>query len=233
MNSSSSASVSSWRFEDSSTWRSNSPSRTMQLLGELRILVHQFGDRMQRIEQEMRIQLAAQGVELRLVQQGFELDGLHLPIARLAIEGRRVPREHEAGIHRQIDSRDAHRLLQPGLRERPRRFAIAETQVQCRAAKRSSWEISGTSSSDARAEQRRARSSSPNCAAGGTTRTPRRQDPPRQPVHGLGREGTRPRRHVAREIQLRREHARQQQPQSGIGQPARESGSGRGFTRAL
>ena len=69
-----------------------------QLFGQFRIAVNQLGDRMQRVEEKMRIELAAQGLQLRLVQQRLELDRLQLPVARFAVVGSRMPGQHEARV---------------------------------------------------------------------------------------------------------------------------------------
>ena len=50
----------------------------------------------------------------------------------------------------------------------------------------------------------------------------RREQRPGKPVHGLGRERTRPRRDVSGEKQLRGKHSAEQQPQPDISDPARQ-----------
>ena len=60
--------------------------------------MHQLGNGVQRIEKEMRIELAAQRLQLRLVQQRLELHGLKLPVTRLAVVSSGVPGQHEARI---------------------------------------------------------------------------------------------------------------------------------------
>ena len=107
MNSSSSASVTSWRVRGLQDLPQQLAQAHDQLLGEFRIRVHQLGHRVQRIEEKVRIELAAQRLELRLVQHGFQLHRLHLPVARLAVVSRGMPGEHDPRVHRQIDARDS------------------------------------------------------------------------------------------------------------------------------
>ena len=99
MKSSSSASVTSCDADDCKHLAQQLTQPHDQCLREFRILVHQLGDGMQRIEQEMRVELAAQGLQLRLVQQRLELHGLKLPVTRFAVVVSRVPGEHEARVH--------------------------------------------------------------------------------------------------------------------------------------
>jgi len=66
----------------------------------LRIGVYELGNRMQRIEEKVWIELAAQGLELGLLQEGFQLHRRDLAVARVAVKRAGVPGEHETGIHR-------------------------------------------------------------------------------------------------------------------------------------
>jgi hypothetical protein len=63
--------------------------------------VHQLGDRVQRIEQKMRIELAAQCLQLRLVKE-CSSSSASLPVTCLAIVGSCVPGQHVARVYGQL-----------------------------------------------------------------------------------------------------------------------------------
>ena len=60
--------------------RSRSPSCVSIASAASASVVHQPGDRVQRVEQEVRVQLALQRLELRLDQPRFELRGAQLTL---------------------------------------------------------------------------------------------------------------------------------------------------------
>ena len=87
-------------------------------IGGVHVPVHQRRDRVQRVEQEVRVELLLQRLELRLDQPGFELRRPQLARARLAVVEERVA---------QADDRPVGHHLPVELEER-RRWTCATTR---------------------------------------------------------------------------------------------------------
>src|SRR5262249_41674287 len=64
-------------------------------VGGIRIAVHERGNGVQRVEQEVRVQLRLERLEARLDDLRLELRGAQLPLLRLVIEGDRVADAHD------------------------------------------------------------------------------------------------------------------------------------------
>ena len=88
-------------------------------IGRLGIAVHERRDRVQRVEEEVRVQLRLQRLQPRLDDLRFELRRAHLPLLRLVVEGDRVA---DADDHR-VDHQAPVELLEGDPLEvlRPRR----------------------------------------------------------------------------------------------------------------
>ena len=73
------------------------------------VAVHQRRDRVQRVEQEVRVQLLLQRLELRRNQLGLELRGADLALARLAVVEQRVTEADDGpvGHHFPVEVEDA------------------------------------------------------------------------------------------------------------------------------
>ena len=117
-NSRSSLSGTSCALRRSSAIRSRSLSRTSIRSAASHVAVHQRGDAVQRVEQEVRVELALQRLQLRLGEPRLELRGAQRAVLRLAEVAGRVaePDDGAVGHHLPVEVHDevALHALPPG-----------------------------------------------------------------------------------------------------------------------
>ena len=85
------------------------PQLFQQLVGSLRVPVQGGRDRVQRVEEEVRLQLQAQVPELRFSQRAFDLGFAEAAFVRLAVRGESVEDEDHHGKADQLD-RELHEV---------------------------------------------------------------------------------------------------------------------------
>ena len=224
MNSSSSASVTSWRFEDCRTWRSSSPRRTISCSASFGSVCTSSAIECSALKRKCGLSWLRSASSCAWCSMRFQLHRLHLAVARLAVVSRGIPGQHHPRVHRQIHARIPRHPRQPlGRQQRGARFTVAHAQMQRRLQPPDQiGDERLREHGDRGAEQqgRRAQAPAPQAQTSAPPEHRGRHHPPREPVDRFGGKGARPRLHVAGDKELRSEYAGQQQPQTGVDQPS-------------
>src|SRR5207302_7673442 len=88
-------------------------------VGQLDVPVHQGGDGLQGVEQEVRVQLGLEHLQLGLRQLGLELEGAQLALAELAVVEQAVGDAQDEPVDEDVEDQSADELGVDHLPDRP------------------------------------------------------------------------------------------------------------------